>query len=164
MDNKELSKILTKLRRQGQWIDALRVFEFSRHKIRVDTISCNAAISACEKGGRWELALELLNECKTWSAPDTISYSAAISACEKGNQWQHALDLLRNICSVRVVPNTTSLDDEKELCNMVFANDLCHSHSFVLIIDLLQANEALDELMYRCWFYSPTLRRFQVCS
>ena len=31
-----------------------------------DSISYNAAISACEKGGYWELALELLNECKTW--------------------------------------------------------------------------------------------------
>ena len=49
-----------------------------------DTTSCNAAISACEKGKRWELALHLLQECKAWAVPNTITYNAAISACEKG--------------------------------------------------------------------------------
>ena len=68
----------------------------------VDTISCNAAISACEKGKRWELALELLEECKTWATVDTITYSAAISACEKCAEWQHAIALLKTMWEERV--------------------------------------------------------------
>ena len=65
VSNKELTTTLTQLRRQGQWPEALRVFEYYRRKLQFNTINYNAAISACEKGRRWELALELLEECKT---------------------------------------------------------------------------------------------------
>ena len=36
-----------------------------------DTVSFNAAISACEKGGQWDLALELLGSAllASWVSP-----------------------------------------------------------------------------------------------
>ena len=65
-----------------------------RASIAADTITYNAAISACEKGQRWHGALGLLVEMRRAGiAANTITYSAAISACEKEQQWQGALDL-----------------------------------------------------------------------
>ena len=77
-----------------------------------DTITCNAAISACEKGEQWQQALELFERMWCESVKrDTITYNSAISAYEKSGQWQQALELfermwcesvkraLENICS-----------------------------------------------------------------
>ena len=50
-----------------------------------DVVSCNAAMSACEKGEQWEEALRLLEELPHRSLmPSVVSCSAAMSACEKG--------------------------------------------------------------------------------
>ena len=55
-----------------------------RKNIPRDTVTYNAAISACEKGGQWQTALDLLTEMERKSIPrNTITYNAAISACEK---------------------------------------------------------------------------------
>lgn len=72
-------------------------------------ISCNAAVTCCEKSSMWSFAVYLLHsfrrktkqthESLTSSTslrlgPDIITISAAISACEKGGQWSMALILL----------------------------------------------------------------------
>lgn len=69
-----------------------------------NTITFNAAISACEKGGRPDKALQLfehlLNEGPKFPAPvypDTITYNAALSACEKGGQPDEALQLFEHL-------------------------------------------------------------------
>ena len=60
--------------------------------VEANTISYNAAISACEQGGEWQRARQLLGAMGQASVEtDTISYNAAISACEKGGEWQRAL-------------------------------------------------------------------------
>ena len=50
-----------------------------------DSVSHNAAISACEKGKHWEEALRWLQEMLQRSlTPNVVSRNAAISSCEKG--------------------------------------------------------------------------------
>ena len=50
-----------------------------------NTITCNAAISVCEKGRQCQRTLHLMGNMQAEGIPaDTITYSAAISACEKG--------------------------------------------------------------------------------
>ena len=79
-----------------------------------DTITYNAAISACEKGGRPDKALELFDHLlkegpnfPTPVYPDTITYSAAISACEKaGRADRYPELLLRGINGVPGRPET----------------------------------------------------------
>ena len=52
--------------------------------VEPNTISCNAATSACEKGQEWQCALGLLTSmAQTQLERNTTSYSAAISACAK---------------------------------------------------------------------------------
>merc|ERR1712137_1450706 len=81
--------------------------EMKKNNIAPNTITYNAAISACEKGEQWQEALRLLNELKkTNIAPDTITYSAAISGCQKGWQWQEALRLLDEMKKNNIAPDT----------------------------------------------------------
>ena len=52
-----------------------------RYGVTPNTITYNAAISACEKGGKWKIALELLGQMDAAGvAPNTITYNAAIEA------------------------------------------------------------------------------------
>ncbi len=69
-----------------------------------NTITFNAAISACEKGGRPDKALQLfehlLNEGPKFPAPvypDTITYNAALSAYKMGGQPDKALQLFEDL-------------------------------------------------------------------
>ena len=59
-----------------------------------NVITCNALISAREKGKQPEKALELFEAMK-WHGivSDVIIYNALISACEKGKQLEKALVL-----------------------------------------------------------------------
>ena len=71
-------------------------------------ISCNAAVTCCEKSSQWTFAINLLHyvrkEQSSHSSPSfrrlnpgVVSVSAAISACEKGGQWNMALLLLKSV-------------------------------------------------------------------
>ena len=63
--------------------------EMIHRLLTLDVMSCNAAISACEKGEQWEAALHSLQEMvQQLVTPDVVTYSATITACEKGNQWE----------------------------------------------------------------------------
>ena len=58
-------------------------------------ITCNAAISACEKAKQSEQALALLGVMREKDlAPEVITCNAAISACEKAKPSEQALELL----------------------------------------------------------------------
>ena len=55
--------------------------------IERNTITYNAAISACGKGGWWREALRLLDDMNSAGVGKSdLTFSAAISACEKGGQ------------------------------------------------------------------------------
>ena len=61
----------------------------ARSSIQIDTITCNAAVSACEKGGEWARALDILGVMARSSIQmDTFTCSVAISACEKRGMWR----------------------------------------------------------------------------
>ncbi|CAM9758092.1 unnamed protein product [Ectocarpus sp. 6 AP-2014] len=60
-----------------------------------DTITFNAAITACGRGKKWKPAVELLDSMRREGlVPDGFSYSAAITACKNCGQWETALGLL----------------------------------------------------------------------
>ena len=61
----------------------------------MDTITCSAATSACEKGGEWPQALEHMSMIAgSRIQMNNISCNAAIRACEKDGEWSHALELV----------------------------------------------------------------------
>ena len=69
------------------------------------------------------------------------------------------------MCGESVWRKTSSLVGEGELCNMVLAGNNFDAHIFVLVIDLLWACGAWDDLTDREFnhsFYSTALRRLQV--
>merc|ERR1712060_576276 len=81
----------------------------------VDVITCNAAISACEKGARWHEALGILSDMRLRRLElDVITYNAAISACGKGARWHEALVMLSDMRLGHMVPNVIS-------CNAVIS-------------------------------------------
>lgn len=81
-----LTKLVSKLSKEGAWRKALEVFETVEELgLRADTALTNSAISACDKGGRWQKALEIFDRMDAMRLPrDAITYSATISALAKG--------------------------------------------------------------------------------
>jgi pentatricopeptide repeat domain-containing protein 1 len=74
-------------------------------------VTCNAAISSCEKGFQWEHALELLNDMlRTSIRPDGITCNAMVSACEKGLQWDMALHFLSSAVAQIQMPGWAGPD------------------------------------------------------
>lgn len=90
-----LTKIVSKLSKEGSWRKALEVYEVVEELgLRPDTALTNSAISACDKGGRWQKALEIFDRMEPLSLyRDAITYSATISALAKGKQWHAALQI-----------------------------------------------------------------------
>lgn len=77
--------------------------------LKPDSISYNAAISACEKRQQWRTAVGLLREMPgAQLEPEAISYGAVISACEKAGQWPLALSLLREMPDVDLRPDVVN--------------------------------------------------------
>ena len=59
----------------------------ARDRVDMDTITCGAAISACEKGGEWGLAMAFVSRLATDRAhTDTITCATAISACDRDGE------------------------------------------------------------------------------
>ena len=68
--------------------------EREHDRIEMDTITCNAALSACEKSGEWLCVLGLLEKmARDRIEMDTITCSAAWSACGNAKEWLIALAL-----------------------------------------------------------------------
>ncbi|KAG7669994.1 hypothetical protein Ndes2526B_g06369 [Nannochloris sp. 'desiccata'] len=90
-----LTKIVSKLSKEGSWRKALEVYEVVEELgLRPDTALTNSAISACDKGGRWQKALEIFDRMEPLGLHrDAITYSATISALAKGKQWHAALQI-----------------------------------------------------------------------
>lgn len=90
-----LTKLVSKLSKEGCWRKALEVYESVEEMgLHSDTALTNAAISAADKGGRWQKALEVFESMERLGLRrDAISYSALISALAKGKQWQLALSV-----------------------------------------------------------------------
>ena len=65
---------------------------------QITKITCNADVSACEKGREWPRTLDVLGVMARSSIKiDTITCNAAVSACEKGGERARALDILGNM-------------------------------------------------------------------
>lgn len=89
-----LTKMLSKLGKEGSWKKALELFEaaVSIGLCDPDTALTNAAVSACDKGGQWQKAVEYFDKFERMGIKrDAITYSATINALGKGKQWEAAL-------------------------------------------------------------------------
>ena len=63
--------------------------------LKPGVITCNAAISACEKCGQWEKALELFNSMEGRGLkPGVITFSACIDALHTAAQFEEARFLM----------------------------------------------------------------------
>ena len=89
-----LTKMLSKLGKDGSWKKALELFEAAVNigMCEPDTALTNAVVSACDKGGQWQKALEFFDKFERLGIKrDAITYSATINALGKGKQWEAAL-------------------------------------------------------------------------
>jgi pentatricopeptide repeat protein len=105
-----LTKLVSKLSKEGSWRKALEVFETVEETgLRPDTALTNSAISACDKGGRWQRALEIFDSMEHRGLPrDAITYSATISALAKGKQWHTALRVFDHMQGAGVVADVVT--------------------------------------------------------
>ena len=58
-------------------------------------MTCNTALSACEKASRWELALHLLSGKYSWEL-GSVGYGAFLTSCRHSARWTEALTVLRH--------------------------------------------------------------------
>eukprot|EP00959_Pyramimonas_sp_CCMP1952_P224784 4700270-Pyramimonas_sp.AAC.1 len=59
----------------------------------MDSATCLAVLSACEKGGRWEAAAALARDMKQAGHPlPPAAYASVIGACRVDGQWQVATE------------------------------------------------------------------------
>eukprot|EP00959_Pyramimonas_sp_CCMP1952_P420950 8818251-Pyramimonas_sp.AAC.1 len=65
----------------------------------LDVVSCNAGISACEKGGQWQRALRLLRGMRELRLEPSVIYSAMPGAargrCPSGQSLKSGMSLYR---------------------------------------------------------------------
>jgi pentatricopeptide repeat protein len=97
-----LTKMLSKLGKDGSWKKALELFEAAVHigLCDPDTALTNAAVSACDKGGQWQKALEYFDKFEQMGIRrDAITYSATINSLGKGRQWEAALKVFDHMKS-----------------------------------------------------------------
>ena len=82
-----------------------------------DTITCSAAMSACEKGGVLTEALTPLSSMANDKIEkDTITCSAAMSACEKGGVLTEALTPLSSMASDKIEKDTVTCSAAMSAC------------------------------------------------
>mmetsp|Transcript_167486 Transcript_167486/g.537854 ORF Transcript_167486/g.537854 Transcript_167486/m.537854 type:complete len:91 (+) Transcript_167486:1-273(+) len=76
--------------------------------VELDTITYNAAVSACEKCGEWDHAVQILVEMASAHVElDAITYNAEVSAYETGGECDRAFRLLVEMvssCDICLMP------------------------------------------------------------
>ena len=114
-----LTKLVSRLSREGHWQKGLEVFEsLPEMGLTPDTTITNAAISACDRGGQWEKALQIFyNMDNHGLCRDTITYSSVISALSKGRQCSLAIDVFNHMMNANVHPDAVTC------CSLISALD-----------------------------------------
>eukprot|EP00210_Caulerpa_lentillifera_P009501 g9061.t1 len=114
-----LTKLVSRLSREGHWQKGLEVFEsLPEMGLTPDTTITNAAISACDRGGQWEKALQIFyNMNQHGLCRDTITYSSVISALSKGRQCNLAIDVFNHMMNANVHPDAVTC------CSLISALD-----------------------------------------
>eukprot|EP00929_Paragymnodinium_shiwhaense_P108751 TRINITY_DN75085_c0_g1_i1.p1 TRINITY_DN75085_c0_g1~~TRINITY_DN75085_c0_g1_i1.p1 ORF type:complete len:322 (-),score=78.82 TRINITY_DN75085_c0_g1_i1:854-1819(-) len=79
------------------------IVKFAAVAVAVEIMTCNAAITSCERSGQWRMAAVHLEAAKlARKASDEVTYNAAISACEKASRWRVAIFLLQVMGATKV--------------------------------------------------------------
>ena len=73
----------------------------------LDSTTCNAAASACEKSGKWAQTLWLLHRSHLHGRPepDIFTFASAVGACNPCCNWRRVLILIVDACQGRLQPN-----------------------------------------------------------
>ena len=73
----------------------------------LDSTTCNAAASACEKSGKWAQTLWLLHRSHLHGRPepDIVTFASAVGACNPCCNWRRVLILIADACQGRLQPN-----------------------------------------------------------
>ena len=92
------------MRGSGQCKNVLELLdEIQQNKLECGVISCNAAISLCEKDEQLEKALQLLDAIQQRKlGPNMINFNMVIGACKKKWRWKQALELLGEMHQCRL--------------------------------------------------------------
>ncbi|CAE7864225.1 unnamed protein product [Symbiodinium microadriaticum] len=74
--------------------------------VKVNAVSYNSALSACDKGGQWQLVLGMFRSMpRSKIRPDVVGYTGAIRSCDHSGQWQQALQLFDDMLQSEVAPD-----------------------------------------------------------
>ena len=74
----------------------------------VDSVCCNAALSACEEAGRWQQALQIFQEHEIDVKGDANSYLLLMNALADGKQAEKAWAVHRRMLQDGVAPTAAS--------------------------------------------------------
>eukprot|EP00434_Breviolum_minutum_P001249 symbB.v1.2.001095.t1/scaffold33.1/size517934/47 len=101
----------------GDWQEAIQLLELARSKLKLDTISFNAAISACARVGAWEQAIFLLHEIQTSEIQMNLrTFNAGITAFETTTQWQQSLLLFNQVHAYKLQANIITYTSVLSAC------------------------------------------------
>lgn len=127
--------------------------------IRLDVISFNAAMSACNSDG-WKDALQVFKDLKARRLEvDVISFNSAISACEKSQRWRQALSLLEEALQTSLL--FTTLAGIMAVSSGQFA--IIHPGQSTTCHEKTMSIKSIQLLHRRYYLYFHHLQRLHQC-
>eukprot|EP00435_Cladocopium_sp_Y103_P068319 s122_g31.t1 len=93
-----------KARQVDEALDLFRRLESGRvpgvyGTLRPDVVTCNTALSCCERGSRWRDAVQLLQS----SEANVRGFNSCISCCGKAAEWRQAIATLETLETADVI-------------------------------------------------------------
>ena len=132
----------------GRWQHVLVVLEEMMEtrptftvKSKVDAVTCNAALMACEESHNWQMVLELLHDLHNRKVERNImTYSTAIRCCGNTSAWHISLELFQESTVLGVQADAMALN--------VLLNALSRGDQWPKALHVLQTADGADVIAY----------------